>query len=174
MWHMRRSRMILPHRDNRDNCFHVCLVVSAFLLSLSFIYALVSLNSLTCFLSFSRQNDAESLWNFVKNLILNPKRVKLDQKSEIGHARTCPGGQVLTSKQRKYFYFLRFYTFPFFMTSTYFKTAEIFFLRFYTFPFFNSKFIIFFIKSGVFIIKIIIFLKSKAIIYVLFKIWEVI
>ena len=57
-----------------------------------------------CFLSFSGQNDAESLWNFVKNLILNPKRVKLDQKSEIGHARTCPGGPVLTSKQRKYFF----------------------------------------------------------------------
>ena len=129
------------------------------------------------FLSFSGKNDADSLWNFVKNLILNPKRIKFDQKSWFchvriwkiliwscpdlkspdldmsgpenvmsgpekswfGHVRTCPGGQVLTSKQRKYFYFLRFYTFPFFI----------------------SKFIIFFIKSCVFISKFIFFIKWK-------------
>ena len=41
------------------------------------------------FLSFSGKNDAESLWNFVKNLILNPKHAKLDQKSWFGHVRTC-------------------------------------------------------------------------------------
>ena len=35
----------------------------------------------TCFLSFSSKSHAESFRNFVKNLILNPKRVKLDQKS---------------------------------------------------------------------------------------------
>ena len=58
------------------------------------------------------------------------------EKLWFGHVRTCPRGQVLTSKQRKYFYFFRFYTFPFFMTSTYFKTAEIlFFWDFTPFPF---------------------------------------
>ena len=44
---------------------------------------------ITWFLSFSGKNDAESLWNFVKNLILNPKHAKLDQKSRFGHVRTC-------------------------------------------------------------------------------------
>ena len=34
-----------------------------------------------------------------------------------GPAKTCPGGQVLTANQRKYFYFFRFYTFPFFLTN---------------------------------------------------------
>ena len=67
---------------------------------------------ITWFLRFSGKNDAESLWNFVKNLILNPKRAKIDQKLEIGHARTCPGGQVFTSNHRKYFYFFRFYVKP--------------------------------------------------------------
>ena len=36
---------------------------------------------ITCFLSFSSKNHAESSGNFVKNLILNPKRAKLNQKS---------------------------------------------------------------------------------------------
>ena len=31
------------------------------------------------------------------------------EKSWFGHVRTCPGGQVLTSNHRKYFYFFRFY-----------------------------------------------------------------
>ena len=101
---------------------------------------------ITWFLSFSGKNDAESLWNFVKNLFLNPKHAKIHQKSWFGHVwtckvviwtcpdlkspdlvmsgpekswfghvRTCPGGPALTSKQRKYF-FLRFYTFPFFIS----------------------------------------------------------
>ena len=108
---------------------------------------------ITWVLSFSGKNDAESLCHFVKNLILNPKHAKFNQKSWFSHVRTCKvviwtcpdlksrdldmsGPEkswfghvwpVLTSKQRKYFYFLRFYTFPFFMTSTYFKTAEILF-----------------------------------------------
>ena len=30
-----------------------------------------------------------------------------------GPAKTCPGGQVLTANQRKYFHFFRLYTFPF-------------------------------------------------------------
>ena len=34
-----------------------------------------------------------------------------------GLAKTCPGGQVLTAKQRKYFYFFRNYTFPFLLTN---------------------------------------------------------
>ena len=42
---------------------------------------------ITCFLSFSNKNHAESSIDFVKNLILNPKHVKFDQKSEIGHVR---------------------------------------------------------------------------------------
>ena len=42
---------------------------------------------ITWFLSFSGKNDAESLCHFVKNLFLNPKRAKLDQKVEIW---TCP------------------------------------------------------------------------------------
>ena len=71
---------------------------------------------ITCFLSFSKQNHAESSRNFVKNLVLDPKRAKFDQKSWFGHVRTCPGGQVLTANQRKYFYFFRFYTFPFFIS----------------------------------------------------------
>ena len=44
-----------------------------------------------CFLSFSSKNDAESFRNFVKNLALDPKRAKLDQKSEIGHVRAVGG-----------------------------------------------------------------------------------
>ena len=95
---------------------------------------------ITWFLSFSSKNDAESLCHFVKNLILNLKHVKFDQKLWFrhvrtwkvviwtcpdlkspdlvmsgpeklwfGHVRTCPGGQVLTSNHRKYFYFFRFY-----------------------------------------------------------------
>ena len=32
-----------------------------------------------------------------------------------GPAKTCPGGQVLTANQRKYFYFFRNYTFPSFI-----------------------------------------------------------
>ena len=63
-------------------------------------------------LGFSNKNHAESSINFVKNLILHPKRAKFDQKSWCGHVRTCPGGQILTANQRKYFYFSRNYTFP--------------------------------------------------------------
>ena len=134
------------------------------------------------FLSFSGKNDAESLWNFVKILFLDLKRAKFDQQSWFGHARTCPGGQVLTSNHRKYFYFFRFYKYllqtigntfifsdftPFHflwpvLTS---KQRKYFFFRFYTFPFFITKFIIFFIKSCVFISKFIIFYKIKI------KIW---
>ena len=35
------------------------------------------------------ENHAESSIIFVKNLILDPKRANLYQKSEIGHVRTC-------------------------------------------------------------------------------------
>ena len=44
---------------------------------------------ITWFLSFSSKNDAESLGYFVKIPFLDLKRAKLDQKSEIGHVRTC-------------------------------------------------------------------------------------
>ena len=78
-------------------------------------------------------------------------------KSWFGHVRTwkvviwsCPdlksrdldmSGPVqedkylLQTSGNTFSFFEIFCTFPFFMTSTYFKTAEIFFLRFYTFPF---------------------------------------
>ena len=46
---------------------------------------------ITCFLSFSGKTHAESFINFVKNLILNPKHAKFDQKSEIGHVRAVGG-----------------------------------------------------------------------------------
>ena len=39
------------------------------------------LDKITCLLSFSSKNHAESSRNFVKYLILNPKRTKLNQKS---------------------------------------------------------------------------------------------
>ena len=79
----------------------------------------------TCFLSFSRKNHADSSRQFVKNSVLDPQHTNFDQKSEIGHVRTC---QDLSRR-----------------TSTYCKPADIFlFFRFYTFPFFISKFIMFF------------------------------
>ena len=71
------------------------------------------------FLSFSRENHAESFINFVKIQFVDPKRAKLNPNSDFGHVRTCPGGQVLTANQRKYFYFLRCYTFPFFTSKFY-------------------------------------------------------
>ena len=40
-------------------------------------------------MSFSNKNDAESSGHFVKIPFLDLKRAKLDQKSEIGHVRTC-------------------------------------------------------------------------------------
>ena len=57
------------------------------------------------FLSFSNKNHAESSMNFVKIPFLDPKHAKLEQTSDFGHVRTCPGGQVLTADQRKYSYF---------------------------------------------------------------------
>ena len=73
------------------------------------------------FLSFSGKSHAESFRNFVKKQILDPKHTKFKQKSKSdmsGPARTCPGGQVLTANQRKYFYFFRNYTFPFFINKS--------------------------------------------------------
>ena len=34
------------------------------------------------------QNHAEPLWNYLKNFTVEPKRAKLDQKSDFGHVRT--------------------------------------------------------------------------------------
>ena len=78
-----------------------------------------------CFLSFSNKNHAESFRNFVKNLILNPKHTKLDQKSWFGHVRTC---QDLSRR-----------------TSTYCKPAEILqsFQKLHL-SFFLTKFIMFY------------------------------
>ena len=47
---------------------------------------------ITCFLSFSSKNHAESSRNFVKNLILNPKRAKLNPKRALKSLTTmnCP------------------------------------------------------------------------------------
>ena len=44
---------------------------------------------ITWFLSFSGENDAESLCHFVKIPFLDPKRAKLDQNSDFRHVRTC-------------------------------------------------------------------------------------
>ena len=94
---------------------------------------------ITCFLSFSSKNHAESFINFVKNQILNPKRAKLDQKSEIGHVRTC---QDLSRR-----------------TSTYCKPAEILlFFQNLHLSFFINKFNIFSIESCVFIKQLYQFL----------------
>ena len=51
-----------------------------------------------CFLSFSSKKHAESFINFVKNQVLDPKRAKFDEKSEIGHVRPCPGGPIWAHK----------------------------------------------------------------------------
>ena len=37
-----------------------------------------------------RKNHAEPLWNYLKNSVLDPKRVKLGQKSEHGHVHHVP------------------------------------------------------------------------------------
>ena len=68
-----------------------------------------------CFLSFSTQNHAESLRNYIKKSVLDQNSAKLDQNSDFGHVRTSqtsPGGQVLVSKARFSSFFLRNYTFP--------------------------------------------------------------
>ena len=61
---------------------------------------------ITWCLSFSGKNDAESSRNFVKNLVLDPKRAKLDQKSEHGHVHHVPKapseGEII---QEKHFFF---------------------------------------------------------------------
>ena len=91
--------------------------------------------------SFSTQNHAERFRNCFKKLVLNPKRAKLDQKSDFGNVRTSqtsPGGQVLVSKARFSFFFS---------------------LASYTFPFPISKFLIF-IRSHVLLTKFISFIKS--------------
>ena len=42
----------------------------------------------TLFLSFSKQNHAESSRNLIKNSVLHPKCAKLNQRSWFGHVRT--------------------------------------------------------------------------------------
>mgnify|MGYP003315669372 CR=1 FL=1 len=64
---------------------------------------------ITCFLSFSSKNHAESSRNFVKNLILNPKRAKLDQKSWFGHVRTCQDQSRRTSPCQQSRFLLLFF-----------------------------------------------------------------
>ena len=53
---------------------------------------------ITCFLSFPSKSHAESPRNFIHNLVVDPKRAKFNQKSEIGHVRTC---QDLSRKTHK-------------------------------------------------------------------------
>ena len=43
-----------------------------------------------CFLDSSTQNHVESFGNFPINSVLDPKRVKLNQKSEHGHVHHVP------------------------------------------------------------------------------------
>ena len=54
-----------------------------------------------CCFSSSRQNHAESSGNFVKNLILNLKHAKFDQKSEIGHVRAAGGRSAAVGGGRR-------------------------------------------------------------------------
>ena len=63
---------------------------------------------ITCFLSFSSKNDAESFRHFIKNLVLVPKRAKLVQKSlrkvygkyteSSKTSKTCPGRPIWAHK----------------------------------------------------------------------------
>ena len=66
------------------------------------------------------------------------------EKSWFGHVRTCPGGQVLTSKQRNFFFwdFTPFHFLWQVLTAN--QRKYFYFFRFYTFPFFISKFSIFY------------------------------
>ena len=87
---------------------------------------------ITWFLSFSNKNDAESLCHFdKKKYFLDPKRAKLDQKSEIRHVRTC----------QDLFYYINL--------SFFIKSSVLL-----------NKFIIF-IKSSVLLNTFIIFIKSS-------------
>ena len=117
----------------------------------------------------------QNIQNFTKSPDLD---MSGPEKSWFGHVRTCPGGQVLTSNHRKYFYFFRFYkylvqtignTFIFWdftpfhflwpvLTS---KQRKYFYFSDFT-PFhFLLANLSFFIKSCVFMIKFIIFYKIK-------------
>ena len=53
------------------------------------------------FLDFSRQNHAESSGSYLKNLVLEPKRAKLDQKSDFGHVRNYSWLHKLRNTQGK-------------------------------------------------------------------------
>ena len=92
------------------------------------------------FFSFSRQSHAESSRSFVKNSAFDPKRAKLNQKSEIGHVRTC---QDLSRR-----------------TSTYCKPAEIllFFQKLHLFHFLLINLYLF-MKSCVLLSKFMFFYK---------------
>ena len=76
-----------------------------------------SLVSKSCFFNFSTQNHAESFGNYLKKSALDPKRAKLNQKSEFGHVRTCQGQSRRTSPCQQsvfcsLFLFFKNYIFP--------------------------------------------------------------
>ena len=70
-------------RPLKNTCFTYCLGFGPFLLK----YRVCSLKE-ECFLESSAQNHAESCGNDLKNLVLDPKRAKFDQKSDFAHVRT--------------------------------------------------------------------------------------
>ena len=131
---------------------------------------------ITWFLSFSSKNHAESFRNFVKNLVLDPKRAKSDQNSDFGHVRTCQGQSRRPSPCQQS-------RFPFFFsqklhqnsdfghvrtcqdlsrrTSTYYKPTDIPFFCSRTTPFhFLLTNLSFFIKSCVLLNKFIMLYKN--------------
>ena len=53
------------------------------------------------FFSFSMHNHAEPWWNYLKKLVLDPKRAKLNQNCDFGHVRTYCWLQKLRNTQGK-------------------------------------------------------------------------
>ena len=53
------------------------------------------------FFSFSKQNHAESSRNFLKESVLDPKHVKVDQNSDFGHVRAYSWLHRLRNTQGK-------------------------------------------------------------------------
>ena len=62
---------------------------------------------ITWFLSFSGKNDAESIRNFINKSVLDPKRAKLDPKSDFGHVHEHQKLQQKAKPSRKTLLFKR-------------------------------------------------------------------
>ena len=109
------------------------------------------ISSKTLFWSQNMQN-----WTKSRDLVMSRPA-----KSWFGHVRTCPRGQVLTSKQRKYFFFFEILHLSIFYDQYLLQNSgNIFFWDFTPFHFLLAN-LLFFIRSCVFMIKFIIFYKIK-------------